>query len=167
MNATVQVRNLTRRFGDFTAVRSVSFEVERGEIFGYLGANGAGKSTTIRILCGLLAASEGEASVAGVDVIKRPDAVQRVIGYMSQKFSLYLDLTVSENLEFFGGAYGVRGRVGAASLDDDLDALWRATLGQGDGSEGAQRQAQDRQDRDGPEITCVRACVHKNLLNHL
>lgn len=120
MSATVQVRNLTRRFGDFVAVRAVSFEVERGEIFGYLGANGAGKSTTIRILCGLLAASQGEASVAGVDVIKYPDAVRRVIGYMSQKFSLYLDLTVSENLEFFGGAYGVRGKAFRARRDEVL-----------------------------------------------
>lgn len=123
MSATVQVRNLTRCFGDFVAVRAVSFEVERGEIFGYLGANGAGKSTTIRILCGLLAASEGEASVAGVDVIKRPDAVRRVIGYMSQKFSLYLDLTVSENLEFFGGAYGVRGKAFRARREEVLHEL--------------------------------------------
>jgi ABC-2 type transport system ATP-binding protein len=119
----VQVRNLTRCFGDFVAVRSVSFEVERGEIFGYLGANGAGKSTTIRILCGLLAASEGEATVAGVDVIKRPDAVRRVIGYMSQKFSLYLDLTVSENLQFFGGAYGVHGKAFRERRDEVLHEL--------------------------------------------
>jgi ABC-2 type transport system ATP-binding protein len=106
---TVRVRSLTKRFGAFVAVRDVSFEVHRGEIFGYLGANGAGKSTTIRILCGLLSASEGDAEVAGVDVIRRPDAVRRIIGYMSQKFSLYTDLTVSENLEFFGGAYGLHG----------------------------------------------------------
>jgi ABC-2 type transport system ATP-binding protein len=105
----VRVRGLTKRFGAFVAVRDVAFEVKRGEIFGYLGANGAGKSTTIRILCGLLAASEGEAEVAGVDVIRKPDAVRQVIGYMSQKFSLYTDLTVGENLEFFGGAYGLYG----------------------------------------------------------
>jgi ABC-2 type transport system ATP-binding protein len=105
----VRVRALTKRFGDFTAVNDVSFEVERGEIFGYLGANGAGKSTTIRILCGLLTATSGVAEVADVDVIHRPDAVRRVIGYMSQRFSLYLDLTVQENLAFFGGAYGLFG----------------------------------------------------------
>jgi ABC-2 type transport system ATP-binding protein len=106
----IRVRDLTRRFGDFVAVRGVSFEVRRGEIFGYLGANGAGKSTTIRMLCGLLAASSGEAEVAGVDVIRRPEAVRRAIGYMSQRFSLYLDLTVDENLDFFGGAYGLFGK---------------------------------------------------------
>jgi ABC-2 type transport system ATP-binding protein len=123
MTATVEVRNLTRRFGDFVAVRDVSFDVEKGEIFGYLGANGAGKSTTIRILCGLLAASEGEARVAGVDVLKNPDAVRRVIGYMSQKFSLYLDLSVTENLEFFGGAYGLYGKTFRARRDDVLGQL--------------------------------------------
>ena len=109
--AAIHARGLMRRFGDFVAVRDVSFNVGQGEVFGYLGANGAGKSTTIRILCGLLAASAGEATVAGVDVIRRPGAVRNAIGYMSQKFSLYLDLTVRENLEFFGGAYGLFGRI--------------------------------------------------------
>jgi ABC-2 type transport system ATP-binding protein len=90
-------------------VKDVSFDVQAGEIFGYLGANGAGKSTTIRMLCGLLAASTGEAEVAGVDVVHHPEAVRRAIGYMSQRFSLYLDLTVSENVAFFGGAYGLFG----------------------------------------------------------
>ena len=113
----MRVRGLTKRFGAFVAVRDVSFEVRRGEIFGYLGANGAGKSTTIRILCGLLSASEGDAEVAAVDVVRRPDAVRRIIGYMSQKFSLYTDLTVSENLEFFGGAYGLHGRAFRARRD--------------------------------------------------
>jgi ABC-2 type transport system ATP-binding protein len=105
----ITVRGLTRRFGEFVAVRDVSFEVRVGEIFGYLGANGAGKSTTIRILCGLLPATEGAATVAGVDVIHDPRGVRRAIGYMSQRFSLYLDLSVSENLAFFGGAYGLFG----------------------------------------------------------
>jgi len=102
-------RDLTRRFGSFTAVDKVNFRVGRGEIFGYLGANGAGKSTTIRMLCGLLRRTEGEAIVVGTSVADDPRAVKRSIGYMSQKFSLYLDLTVEENLRFFAGAYGLRG----------------------------------------------------------
>jgi ABC-2 type transport system ATP-binding protein len=105
----ITARDLTRRFGDFTAVDRVSFEVEPGEIFGYLGANGAGKSTTIRMLIGLLQPTSGQGSVAGHDVAERPDAVKAAIGYMSQKFSLYLDLPVLENLYFFGAAYGLEG----------------------------------------------------------
>ena len=106
---SIAADGLTRRFGAFTAVDRVSFEVPRGEIFGYLGANGAGKSTTIRMLTGLLAPSAGEARVAGHDVAREPDAVKASIGYMSQRFSLYLDLPVLENLLFFGGAYGLAG----------------------------------------------------------
>ncbi len=106
----IRAEGLTKRFGSFTAVDAVSFEVSRGEIFGYLGANGAGKSTTIRMLTGLLAPSSGMAEVAGHDVARDPEAVKRSIGYMSQKFSLYLDLPVWENLRFFGGAYGLWGR---------------------------------------------------------
>ncbi len=102
-------RDLTRRFGAFTAVDRVTFEVERGEIFGYLGANGAGKSTTIRMLTGLLTPTSGMATVAGHDVASSPEAVKASIGYMSQKFSLYLDLPVLENILFFGGAYGLSG----------------------------------------------------------
>jgi ABC-2 type transport system ATP-binding protein len=105
------------------AVRDVTFDVGEGEIFGYLGANGAGKSTTIRILCGLLAATAGEASVAGIDVIRHPDRVRQVLGYMSQKFSLYLDLTVGENLEFFGGAYGLFGKRYRRRRDEVFCAL--------------------------------------------
>ncbi len=125
---SVRVKNLTKRFGDFVAVNGVSFEVGKGEIFGYLGANGAGKSTTIRMLCGLLSVSSGEAEVAGVDVVHRANAVRHAIGYMSQKFSLYLDLTVAENLEFFGGAYDLFGRAfrarrDAVMRDLELDAL--------------------------------------------
>jgi drug efflux transport system ATP-binding protein len=107
--SSISADGLTRRFGTFTAVDRVSFEVARGEIFGYLGANGAGKSTTIRMLTGLLAPSAGDARVAGHDVAREPDAVKASIGYMSQKFSLYLDLPVLENLLFFGGAYGLSG----------------------------------------------------------
>jgi ABC-2 type transport system ATP-binding protein len=103
----IEVQGLTRRFGDFTAVDAVSFEVKQREIFGYLGANGAGKSTTIRMLCGLLMPTDGVARVAGIDVLADPEGVKRSIGYMSQRFSLYMDLHVRENLEFFGGAYGV------------------------------------------------------------
>jgi ABC-2 type transport system ATP-binding protein len=109
VSAAITASQLTRRFGDFTAVDRVSFEVERGEIFGYLGANGAGKSTTIRMLIGLLAPTSGQGTVAGHDIARDPDAVKASIGYMSQKFSLYLDLPVMENLLFFGAAYGLEG----------------------------------------------------------
>ena len=105
--AMVDVRGLVKRFGGFTAVDRVTLRIGRGEIFGFLGPNGAGKTTTIRILCGLLAPTEGEARVNGFDVAAEPESVKRSIGYMSQKFSLYDDLTVEENLDFFSGIYGV------------------------------------------------------------
>ncbi len=104
---TVHVQELTRKFGDFTAVDNVSFDVSRGEIFGFLGANGAGKTTTIRMLCGLLLPTSGEASIAGFDIYRDPEAIKKKIGYMSQKFSLYSDLTVRENIQFYGGIYGL------------------------------------------------------------
>jgi ABC-2 type transport system ATP-binding protein len=116
----IEARELTRRFGSFTAVDRVSFEVERGEIFGYLGANGAGKSTTIRMLTGLLRPSGGTGRVAGHDLARDPGAVKASIGYMSQKFSLYLDLPVRENLAFFGGAYGLEGAALRARADEVL-----------------------------------------------
>ncbi|MEO6237842.1 MAG: ABC transporter ATP-binding protein [Vicinamibacterales bacterium] len=103
----IVVRDLTRRFGQFVAVDRVSFEVARGEIFGFLGSNGAGKSTTIRMLCGLLAPTSGAARVGGIDVASDPEGVKRRIGYMSQKFSLYELLTVDQNIAFFGGIYGL------------------------------------------------------------
>jgi ABC-2 type transport system ATP-binding protein len=103
----IEVRSLVKRFGDFTAVDGVSFSVERGRIFGFLGANGAGKSTTIRMLCGLLDPTSGTATVGGFDIRREPERVKRAIGYMSQRFSLYEDLTVAENIRFFGGAYGL------------------------------------------------------------
>jgi len=103
----IEARGLTKRFGDFAAVDRVSFQVARGEVFGLIGPNGAGKSTTIRMLCGILAPSAGEGTVAGRDISREPEAVRARIGYMSQRFSLYLDLTVSENLEFYGGVYGL------------------------------------------------------------
>ncbi len=103
----VEIRGLVKRFGDFAAVDNVSMQVARGEIFGFLGPNGAGKSTTIRILCGLLEPTSGEATVAGFDVNTQPEQIKKNIGYMSQKFSLYDDLTVEENIELFSGIYGV------------------------------------------------------------
>jgi ABC-2 type transport system ATP-binding protein len=105
----IDVRGLTRRFGAFVAVNDLSFTVEPGEIFGFLGANGAGKSTTIRMLCGLLRPTAGTAIVGGEDVGRYPDRVKRLIGYMSQKFSLYEALTVDQNIAFFGGIYGLSG----------------------------------------------------------
>jgi ABC-2 type transport system ATP-binding protein len=105
----VVVEHLTRRFGDFTAVDDVTFSVERGEIFGFLGPNGAGKTTTIRMLTGLLEPSEGRGWVAGLDVGADRRAIRTRIGYMSQKFSLYPDLTIGENIDLFGGLYGVTG----------------------------------------------------------
>ena len=103
----VTVRNLTRRFGDFVAVDDISFDVRRGEIFGFLGANGAGKTTTIKMLTGLLRPSSGRGTVGGLDIIADHGAIKTRIGYMSQKFSLYEDLKVEENLLFFGGIYGL------------------------------------------------------------
>jgi ABC-2 type transport system ATP-binding protein len=123
VSPAIRASGLTRRFGDFTAVDRVSFEVEEGEIFGYLGANGAGKSTTIRMLCGLLAPTSGEAIVAGRDVRAEPESVKASIGYMSQKFSLYLDLPVAENLEFFGGAYGLEGKALSGRIAEVMDLL--------------------------------------------
>ncbi len=103
----IDVRGLTRRFGSFVAVDNLSFQVEPGEIFGFLGANGAGKSTTIRMLCGLLQPTEGTALIDGIDVGANPEGVKRRIGYMSQRFSLYEALTVDQNIRFFGGIYGL------------------------------------------------------------
>jgi ABC-2 type transport system ATP-binding protein len=105
--AAIDVRGLTRRFGTFVAVDDLSFSVKQGEIFGFLGANGAGKSTTIRMLCGLLKPTAGTALVGGIDVSRDPEGVKRAIGYMSQKFSLYELLTVDQNIAFFGGIYGL------------------------------------------------------------
>ena len=104
----IQVENLTKRFGTFTAVDGISFEVRRGEIFGFLGANGAGKTTAMRMLCGLSYPTEGSGRVAGFDVMTEGERIKRHIGYMSQRFSLYEDLTVLENMELFGGIYGMK-----------------------------------------------------------
>jgi ABC-2 type transport system ATP-binding protein len=117
----IEVRDLSKRFGAFVAVNNVSFDVRAGEIFGFLGSNGAGKSTTIRMLCGLLKPTSGTATVGGIDVGRDPEGVKRRIGYMSQRFSLYESLTVDENIRFFGGVYGLdRDRL-AARRDFVLD----------------------------------------------
>lgn len=145
--SAITVSHLTRRFGRFVAVDDVSFDVEEGEIFGFLGANGAGKSTTIRVLCGLLRPSDGAAQVGGIDVARDPEAVKRRIGYMSQRFSLYEALTVEENIRFFAGLYGLtneryaeRSRfvIEMAGLDGrehvitrDLSSGWRQRLALG------------------------------------
>ncbi len=104
----ILVENLTKKFGNFTAVNSISFSVRGGEIYGFLGANGAGKTTAIRMLCGLSTPTSGKATVAGFDVYKQAESIKKSIGYMSQKFSLYEDLTVSENIVFYGGIYGLK-----------------------------------------------------------
>jgi len=103
----IVVKDLTKRFGGFTAVDKITFDVEKGEIFGFLGANGAGKTTAMRMLCGLLLPTSGLASVAGFDVYKQNEQIKKNIGYMSQKFSLYEDLTISENIRFYAGIYGL------------------------------------------------------------
>ena len=145
--AAIEVRDLTRRFGDFVAVDHVSFEVRPGEIFGFLGSNGAGKSTTIRMLCGLLRPTSGTAIVGGVDVSRDPEGVKRRIGYMSQRFSLYEKLTVDQNIAFFSGIYGLKGDAAAArrefvlemaglrgrerTLTGELSSGWRQRLALG------------------------------------
>jgi len=146
-NNAIEVRHLTRRFGQFVAVDDISFDVRRGEIFGFLGSNGAGKSTTIRMLCGLLEPTSGTAIVGGVDVTRDPEAVKRRIGYMSQRFSLYELLTVDQNIAFWGGIYGLdparlaarrrfviemAGLAGrATTLARDLAGGWRQRLALG------------------------------------
>lgn len=127
MSVAIRVHELTRRFGDFTAVDRIGFEVAQGEVFGFLGANGAGKTTAIRMLIGLLAPTSGEAQVAGFDVARDAEQVRRRIGYMSQRFSLYEDLTVRENIALYGGIYGlddaeIAGRGGALIAELDLGA---------------------------------------------
>ena len=134
----VEIHDMVKTFGSFMAVDHVSLQVRKGEIFGFLGPNGAGKSTTIRMLCGLLTPTSGQASVNGLDVATEPEEIRRNIGYMSQKFSLYDDLTVEENIDFFTGMYGVPQGVRAerkqyvlemANLTDRRDAMTRTLSG--------------------------------------
>lgn len=119
----IETKDLTKRFGNFTAVDRITFDVARGEIFGFLGANGAGKTTAMRMLCGLSCPTSGKGYVAGFDISTQPEAVKRSIGYMSQKFSLYEDLKVWENLRLFGGIYGMDDREIARKSDEMLAEL--------------------------------------------
>ncbi len=128
----ISVQNLTKRFGSFTAVDQITFDVNQGEIFGFLGANGAGKTTAMRMLCGLSMPTSGEATVAGFDLYKNAEKIKRNIGYMSQKFSLYEDLTIRENIRFYGGIYGLSNAeiktkteqlVTSLKLEDKLNSL--------------------------------------------
>lgn len=122
-NPVIKTENLTKRFGDFIATNAISFEVYQGEIFGFLGANGAGKTTAMRMLCGLSIPTSGNAVIAGYDVYKQTESIKKNIGYMSQKFSLYDDLTVVENIEFFGGIYGLSDDTLKSKTDDLIDRL--------------------------------------------
>lgn len=117
----IECRELTKSFGSFRAVDKVSLGVRKGEVFGFLGPNGCGKSTTIRMICGLLTPTSGQALVTGIDVASDPEGIKQRIGYMSQKFSLYDDLTVIENLEFFGGIYGLRGQRREARIEEVMN----------------------------------------------
>ena len=119
----IYTHELTKRFGTFTAVDRISFEVKRGEIFGFLGANGAGKTTAMRMLCGLSIPTSGRGSVAGFDIASQTEEVKKHIGYMSQKFSLYEDLKVWENLRLFGGIYGMKDKEIARKSDEMLSGL--------------------------------------------
>ena len=128
----VVLQDLTKKFGDFTAVNGISLSVEKGEIFGFLGANGAGKSTTIRMLCGILRPTSGKGIVGGVDITRTPEKVKDFIGYMSQKFSLYDDLTIGENLDFYSGIYAVPDReraIGKALADAGLTGMGKKLTG--------------------------------------
>lgn len=128
----VVLQDLTKKFGDFTAVNGISLTVEKGEIFGFLGANGAGKSTTIRMLCGILRPTSGKGIVGGVDITRTPEKVKDFIGYMSQKFSLYDDLTIGENLDFYAGIYAVPDRektIGKALADAGLTGMGKKLTG--------------------------------------
>lgn len=122
-NYLIEVKNLTKKFAAFTAVDNISFDVKQGEIFGFLGANGAGKTTAIKMLSGLLNPSSGEAKVIGYDVKTQAELIKKNIGYMSQRFSLYEDLTVFENMRFYGGIYGLRTKEINSKADDILNVL--------------------------------------------
>ena len=119
----IQTEQLTKTFGDFTAVDAITMQVEKGEIFGFLGANGAGKTTAMKMLTGLLSPTSGQASVSGMDVYNQTDQIKKKIGYMSQKFSLYDDLTAEENIRFYGGVYGLHGKELQTKLDELIETV--------------------------------------------
>ncbi len=121
--SVIKTEKLTKRFGDFIATNEITFDVYKGEIFGFLGANGAGKTTAMRMLCGLSTPTSGKASVAGFDIYKQTELIKQNIGYMSQKFSLYEDLTVQENIRFFGGIYGLDNRKLKAKSEELIERL--------------------------------------------
>lgn len=123
MENVIEIHGLTKKFGDFTAVDNISFNVRKGEIFGFLGANGAGKTTAMRILCGLSIPTSGGGTVAGYDIVREPEKIKRHIGYMSQKFSLYSDLKVWENIRLFGGIYGLSDKQIASRTEEMLSGL--------------------------------------------
>jgi ABC-2 type transport system ATP-binding protein len=123
METVISTKELTKKFGDFVAVDKITFDVRKGEIFGFLGANGAGKTTAMRMLCGLSRPTSGQAMVAGVDVYHKPEEIKRNIGYMSQKFSLYEDLTVLENIKFYAGIYGLTDKQIKAKSDELITKL--------------------------------------------
>jgi len=120
MNTAVVLKNVVKRFGEFTAVDNISLEVAAGEIFGFLGPNGAGKSTTIRMLCGLLRPTSGEGRVQGLDIVTQSEQIKAILGYMSQRFSLYDDLRVEENMSFFGGIYGLDSSLSRKRIEEVL-----------------------------------------------
>ncbi|MFI5222322.1 MAG: ABC transporter ATP-binding protein [Bacteroidia bacterium] len=122
-DTVIKTENLTKRFGNFTAVDKITFEVFKGEIFGFLGANGAGKTTAMRMLSGLSKPTSGKATVAGLDVFKQPELIKKNIGYMSQRFSLYEDLTVLENIRFYGGIYGLNNKQIKEKSDELVEQL--------------------------------------------
>jgi ABC-2 type transport system ATP-binding protein len=122
-NASIRTEKLSKRFGNFTAVDGISFEVSKGEIFGFLGANGAGKTTALRMLCGLSKPTSGQGFVAGFDIARQAEKVKKNIGYMSQKFSLYEDLTVRENMRLFAGIYGVKDKEIAVKTEEVLTKI--------------------------------------------
>ncbi len=123
MTTVIETQNLSRRFGNFTAVDEVNIEIQEGDIFGFLGPNGSGKTTLIRMLCGILRPSSGTATVLGHDIVRESESIKRAIGYMSQQFSLYADLTVMENLRFYAGIYGIPRRERAQRIDEVINIV--------------------------------------------